>query len=153
MSDARSFRFGLAVTGGVSSREEWIGLARRAEDLGYATLLVADHYVNEYPPIAVLMAAADATSTLRVGSYVFNALPHENLPFFSSSRHVPTTVLWPLLQDRTFPHPLGSTRGRWRSLKRKRKFFHEASRQEKSVASPDRSPAIRFQRREAWNSR
>lgn len=72
MSDARSFRFGLAVTGGVSSREEWIGLARRAEDLGYATLLVADHYVNEYPPIAVLMAAADATSTLRVGSYVFN---------------------------------------------------------------------------------
>jgi probable F420-dependent oxidoreductase len=72
MSDARPFRFGLAVTGGVSSREEWIALARRAEDLGYATLLVADHYVNEYPPIAVLMAAADATSTLRVGSYEFN---------------------------------------------------------------------------------
>ncbi len=72
MSDARPFRFGLAVTGGVSSREEWIGLARRAEDMGYATLLVADHYVNEYLPIAALMAAADATSTLRVGSYVFN---------------------------------------------------------------------------------
>jgi Luciferase-like monooxygenase len=72
MSDARPFRFGLAVTGGVSSREEWIGLARRVEDLGYATLLVADHYVNEYPPIAALMAAADAASTLRVGSYVFN---------------------------------------------------------------------------------
>ncbi len=104
MSDARSFRFGLAVTGGVSSREEWIGLARRAEDLGYATLLVADHYVNEYPPIAVLMAAADATSTLRVGSYVFNALPHKTLPFSASSISVPPILFWSLLQGRIVAH-------------------------------------------------
>src|ERR1700687_6003429 len=57
MSNARPFRFGLAVSESVSSREEWIALARRAEDLGYATILVADHYVNEYLPIAALMAA------------------------------------------------------------------------------------------------
>jgi len=45
---------------------------RKAEDLGYATFLLADHYVNEFPPIAALMAAADATKTLRVGSFVFD---------------------------------------------------------------------------------
>ena len=72
MSNVRPFRFGLAMSESVSSQEKWIALARRAEDLGYATILVADHYVNEYLPIAVLMAAADATGTLRIGSYVFN---------------------------------------------------------------------------------
>lgn len=34
--------------------------------------MVADHYVNEYLPIAALMFVADVTSTLRVGSCVFD---------------------------------------------------------------------------------
>ncbi len=72
MTNARPFRFGIAVSEDVPLREAWIALARRAEDLGYATFLVADHYVNEYLPIAALMSAADATSTLRVGSFVFD---------------------------------------------------------------------------------
>lgn len=75
MSNARPFRFGVAVAtdpGDMPSREDWIRLAHRAEDLGYATFLVADHYINEYMPIASLMFAADATSRLRVGSYVFD---------------------------------------------------------------------------------
>jgi hypothetical protein len=38
------------------------------------------------------------------------ALPHENLPFSSSSRHFPTTLLWSFLQDRNFAHLLGSRR-------------------------------------------
>jgi probable F420-dependent oxidoreductase len=46
-------------------------LARRAEDLGIAVLTVADHIDDQLAPIAALMAAADATRELRVGSMVF----------------------------------------------------------------------------------
>lgn len=56
----------------VPSQDEWIRLARRTEELGYATFLVANYYINEYPPIAALMFATDVTRTLRIGSYVFD---------------------------------------------------------------------------------
>lgn len=75
MSNTRPFRFGVKVAtdpGDIPTREDWIKLARKAEDQGYATLSVADHYINEYLPIAALMFVADATSTLRVGSCVFD---------------------------------------------------------------------------------
>jgi probable F420-dependent oxidoreductase len=71
MSKMRPFRFGV-ITESTPSREQWITLVRKTEDLGYATFLLADHFVNEFPPLAALMAAADATKTLRVGSFVFN---------------------------------------------------------------------------------
>ncbi|HET7036422.1 MAG TPA: TIGR03621 family F420-dependent LLM class oxidoreductase [Thermomicrobiaceae bacterium] len=71
MSVARPFRFGAGLFG-AESRAEWTELARRAEALGYAMLLVPDHFQRQLAPIAALMAAADATSTLRVGSYVCN---------------------------------------------------------------------------------
>ncbi len=71
MSKIRPFRFGV-VAESAPSREQWVTLVRRAEDLGYSTFLLADHFVNEFPPIAALMAAADATSILRVGSFVFD---------------------------------------------------------------------------------
>lgn len=71
MAKARPFRFGV-VAESAPSREAWIELVRRAEFLGYATFLLADHYVNEFPPLAALMAAADATSTIRIGSFVFD---------------------------------------------------------------------------------
>ncbi len=71
MSKVRPFRFGV-VAESAPSREQWITLVRKAEELGYATFLLADHFVNEFPPIAALMAAANATSVLRVGSFVFD---------------------------------------------------------------------------------
>lgn len=71
MSNAHPFRFGVAADS-ASSAKQWANLAHKAEDLGYATFLLADHFVNEFPPIAALMAAADATSRLRVGSFVFD---------------------------------------------------------------------------------
>lgn len=71
MANTRPFRFGAAADS-APSREAWIELAQKAENLGYATFLLADHYVNEFPPIAALMAAADAAQTIRVGSYVFD---------------------------------------------------------------------------------
>ncbi len=75
MSSARPFRFGIQVAtdpGDIPSREAWVRLARRTEDLGYSTFLMADHFVNEYLPIAALMFVADATTTLRIGSCVFD---------------------------------------------------------------------------------
>ncbi|HVB62604.1 MAG TPA: TIGR03621 family F420-dependent LLM class oxidoreductase [Ktedonobacteraceae bacterium] len=71
MLETRPFRFGV-ITENAPSREQWVTLVRRVEELGYATFLLADHFVNELLPIAALMAAADATKTLRVGSFVFD---------------------------------------------------------------------------------
>ena len=71
MTKAQPFRFGV-VAESAPSREAWIELVHRAENLGYATFLLADHYVNEFPPIAALMAAADAARTIRIGSFVFD---------------------------------------------------------------------------------
>lgn len=42
------------------------------ESLGYSTLYITDHFGDQLSPVAALMSAADATSTLRVGSLVFD---------------------------------------------------------------------------------
>jgi probable F420-dependent oxidoreductase len=67
----RPFRFGALVRVG-HSRDEWRGKARRAEDLGYATFLVPDHFRDQVAPAVAIMAAADATTAIRVGSLVFD---------------------------------------------------------------------------------
>jgi probable F420-dependent oxidoreductase len=47
--------------------------ARRAEDLGFDALTVADHVVDGmYDPFVALAAAANATSTIRLGTLVLN---------------------------------------------------------------------------------
>jgi len=71
MSKPRPFRFGVSVHGSKSGAE-WRDLARQAEALGYSTLLLPDHLGDQLSPIPALVAAADATSTLRVGSLVFD---------------------------------------------------------------------------------
>jgi probable F420-dependent oxidoreductase len=65
---AKGFRFGV-VAGG-SSGEEWMDKARRIEDLGFDTLLVPDTMRYTLAPFPALAAAAAATSSLRVGTYV-----------------------------------------------------------------------------------
>ena len=71
MAETRAFRFGAAVAG-AASRAEWAALARRVAELGYAVLLVPDHFDEEFLPSVALMAAADAAPHLRVGSYVYD---------------------------------------------------------------------------------
>jgi probable F420-dependent oxidoreductase len=68
---ARPLRFGVVFTGATEPRE-WRDLARRLEGEGFSSLLVADHYLNPMACGILQMAAADATTTLRVGSYVYN---------------------------------------------------------------------------------
>jgi probable F420-dependent oxidoreductase len=50
----------------------WKDKARQVEALGYASLYLPDHFTDQLGPIAALMAAADATTRLRVGSLVFD---------------------------------------------------------------------------------
>ena len=53
----------------ISELLTWIAKARKIEALGYDTLFVGDHG-HTFPPMAGMMAAAAATTTLRIGSNV-----------------------------------------------------------------------------------
>jgi len=64
----RPFRFGVVGTG--STAEEWQTFARKAEDLGYSTLGVQDHFGKQFAPLPALMAAAAVTSRLRLTTIV-----------------------------------------------------------------------------------
>lgn len=69
----RPFRFGVVTTGGtVESTTQWASYARRVESLGFSVLHVADHYGNGTVCTPRLAAAAAVTTTLRVGSYVYD---------------------------------------------------------------------------------
>jgi probable F420-dependent oxidoreductase len=63
------FRYGLQCKGPAHPRG-WRDLARRIEADGWASLTVADHLDEGLAPIPALMAATDATTSLRVGTMV-----------------------------------------------------------------------------------
>ncbi len=72
----RPFRFGV-ICEKMSTREAWYAKVRRIEELGYATLLLRDHFMpgtfgDQFAPVSALMAAAMLTNRLRVGSMVFD---------------------------------------------------------------------------------
>lgn len=59
------------------SREALLDTARRAEDSGYSTFLIRDHFIEEpfghqLAPLTALAAVAGATNRLRVGSLVLS---------------------------------------------------------------------------------
>jgi len=66
----RPFRFAI-TTSRADSGAEWRAKARRIEALGYDALLLTDHLTQQLAPIPAMAAALEATTTLRVGSYVF----------------------------------------------------------------------------------
>lgn len=71
MAHPRPFRFGIQLhTAG--SGADWAEQARKAESLGYSTLFMPDHFGDQLAPVPALMAAADATTDLRVGALVFD---------------------------------------------------------------------------------
>ncbi len=69
MTHPRPFRFGVQIAGAASAAE-WAAKARRAEELGYATLFMPDHFGDQLAPVPALVAAAAATTDLRVGTLV-----------------------------------------------------------------------------------
>ncbi len=67
----KPFRFGVNV-GPSRSRAEWVDKARKLEGLGYDALTVPDHLADFLAPMPALVSAAEATTTLRVGTNVLN---------------------------------------------------------------------------------
>src|ERR1700722_11640320 len=75
MGTNRNFRFG--VMGLDPSEHNWRDTARKAEDLGYSTLLISDHMGHGPAPLIYAAAALAATTQLRVGTLVL-AAPFRN---------------------------------------------------------------------------
>jgi probable F420-dependent oxidoreductase len=69
MTHDRRFRFGVQLAE-APDRRSWLDQVRRVEDLGYATLLMPDHFGGQLAPFPALMAAADAAERLRLGALV-----------------------------------------------------------------------------------
>jgi probable F420-dependent oxidoreductase len=65
------FRFGVTAPT-PSGGTDWAERARRVEQLGYSMLVVPDHFRDHLAPVPALVAAALATTRLRVGSLVFS---------------------------------------------------------------------------------
>jgi probable F420-dependent oxidoreductase len=74
----RPFRFSVQAssppggfTGTVDDGVRWRSLARRIEDLGYDSLTIADHLDEQWAITPALASAAEATTTLRIGTLVW----------------------------------------------------------------------------------
>jgi probable F420-dependent oxidoreductase len=66
----RPFRFGIQLSK-AETGAAWRATARRVEELGYSSLFIPDHFEDQFGPLVALTVAAEATTTLRVGSLVF----------------------------------------------------------------------------------
>ncbi len=70
-SDIRPFRFGIQANK-AGSQKEWAELAKSAESHGFNSLTMPDHFTDQLAPVPALMAAADATTDLRIGALVWD---------------------------------------------------------------------------------
>ncbi|TCO46528.1 LLM class flavin-dependent oxidoreductase [Actinocrispum wychmicini] len=68
---SRAFRFGLNMTA-ATDRTGWTAKCQRAEELGYDVVLVPDH-LGMPAPFPSLVLAAEATHSVRLGTFVLNA--------------------------------------------------------------------------------
>jgi len=64
-----TFRFGVQLSR-ADSGPQWRSLVRKVEDLGYSTVFLPDHFGDQLAPMVALATAAEATSSLRVGTLV-----------------------------------------------------------------------------------
>jgi probable F420-dependent oxidoreductase len=71
MAHPRKFRFAVQLHTATDGAD-LAAQARRAEELGYSTVFFPDHFGDQIAPMPSLMAVADATTTLRVGTLVFD---------------------------------------------------------------------------------
>ncbi len=71
MAHERRFRFSAQVSNARSPRE-WAATARKVEDLGFSSIGLSDHFGDQLAPVPALMAAADATTELRIATFVFD---------------------------------------------------------------------------------
>ncbi|MEY9859954.1 putative F420-dependent oxidoreductase [Catenulispora sp. GAS73] len=98
----RTFRF-AAVAALAPTAKAWQALARRAEELGYDTLLAPDT-MTTLEPFTALAAAATDTERLRVGTFVLPA------PFYPPSEIAWCALALDLLSGGRFDLGLGAGR-------------------------------------------
>jgi probable F420-dependent oxidoreductase len=98
----RTFRFAV-VAALAPTAKAWQELARRAEELGYDTLLAPDT-MTTLEPFTALSAAATATERLRVGTFVLPA------PFYPPSEIAWRALALDLLSGGRFDLGLGAGR-------------------------------------------
>src|SRR3984893_15492126 len=67
----RPFRFGIVTHNNNPSLDALVARARLAEHLGYSTFLIPDHLGDQFDTPLALALVAQATTTLRIGSFVF----------------------------------------------------------------------------------
>ncbi|HEY3062493.1 MAG TPA: TIGR03621 family F420-dependent LLM class oxidoreductase [Chloroflexota bacterium] len=65
------FRFAIG-TNGLKQRAPLMDHVRTAESMGYSTVLVADHLLDQLAPLLALSAIAQATARMRIGTFVLN---------------------------------------------------------------------------------
>ena len=68
----RQFRFGVQISSLTNGVDELVGLARRAEHLGYSAIFLPDHLAgDQWSKIAALGAIGAATTSIKIGALVF----------------------------------------------------------------------------------
>jgi probable F420-dependent oxidoreductase len=71
MPTMKPFRFGLQ-THSAPDAKSFRDKARRLEDLGYSTMFMPDHFGDQWAPTVGLTVAAEATTSLKVGTLVYD---------------------------------------------------------------------------------
>jgi probable F420-dependent oxidoreductase len=76
MSETHQLRFGL-ISEQMRDVGRWLASAQRAEELGFSTFLLRDHFIADafgpqFAPVPALMTIANRTTSLRIGSLVFD---------------------------------------------------------------------------------
>ena len=75
ITSGHPFRFGVLLTE-ASSRREWVAKVRKAEDLGYSSIFIPDHFSDQFAPIPALMLAAEASGLRLVTGVLANDFRH-----------------------------------------------------------------------------
>ncbi|MEX2393635.1 MAG: TIGR03621 family F420-dependent LLM class oxidoreductase [Actinomycetota bacterium] len=70
MAHPRKFRFGVQISS-APDRKGWLEQIRKAEDLGYTSVFMPDHFGDQLGVIPALMTAAE-NSNLRIGGLVLD---------------------------------------------------------------------------------
>ena len=65
------FRFGVQLSNS-STAQGWRDMAVKLEDMGYSTLYIPDHFDDQFGPLVACTVAAEATTTLNVGTLVLD---------------------------------------------------------------------------------
>ncbi|MBD0839918.1 LLM class F420-dependent oxidoreductase [Streptomyces sp. TRM68416] len=101
----RGFRFSFNICQ-AESKEDFAKMCRRSEEYGYDVVLTADH-LGMLAPFPALVAAADATDRLRVGTLVLNT------SFWNPALLAREILSTDLLTDGRLEVGLGASHMRW----------------------------------------